>query len=189
MVLDGFKRATGSRKSFFFVAFWRWLQIRPEIVAILFQYVPGEAEIEKRLVAASPPNLDETAAIALATSALSRGWFRLHGALLSASCDPLDAARQQVEVDTDPSFLMGLRLALRNANPAKVVECALKIDDSRMPRLAGEVVAKKPRLLVGVDISSMKAQAIWREALNIDPKSWQGPADQRLRFIRYSTVC
>ena len=51
-VLDGFQRATGSRKSFFFAAFWRWLQIRPEFVAILFRYVPGEAEIEKRLVAA-----------------------------------------------------------------------------------------------------------------------------------------
>ena len=181
-VLDGFKRAIGSRKSFFFAAFWRWLQIRPEIAAILFHYVPAEAGIEKRLVAKPPPNLDETAAKVLATAALSRGWFRLHGTLLSASCAPLDAARHQVEVDTDPSFLVGLRSALRNANPVEVVECALKIDDSRMPRLAGEVVAKKPRLLVGVDISRIKAQAIWREALNIDPKSWQGPVDPTAAF-------
>lgn len=181
-VLDGFKWAAGSHNSFFFAAFWRWFQIRPEIVANLFHYVPGEVEIEKRLVAASPSNLDKTAAIALVTPARSRGWFRLHGALLSASCAPLDAARQQVEVDTDPSFLVGLRLALRNASPAKVVECGLKIDDSRMPRLAGEVVAKNPRLLVGVDMSSMKAQAIWREALNINSNSWQGPADPMAAF-------
>lgn len=181
-VLDGIKRATGSSDSFFFAAFWRWLQIWPEIVATLFRYVPAEAGIEKRLVAALPPKLDETAAMALATPACSRGWFRLHGALLSASCAPLDAVRQQVEVDTDPLFLVGLRSALHNANPMEVVECALKVDDSRMPRLAGEVVAKTPRLLVGVDISSTKAQAIWREALNIDPKSWQGPADPKVAF-------
>ena len=181
-VLDGFATATGSRKSYFFAAFWRWLQIYPETVATLFHYVPAEARIEERLVVATPPKLDETAAIALATPALSRGWFRLHGAVLSASCSPLDAARQQVAVDTDPSVLVGLQSALRNANPVEVVECALEIDDPRMPQLAGEVVAKKPKLLVGVDISGVKAQAIWREALAIDPKSWQGPADPAAAF-------
>ena len=77
--------------------------------------------------------------------ALSRGWFRLYGAILSASCSPSDAARQQIAVDTDPSILVGLRAALRNAIPVEIVECALEIDDPRMPKLAGEVVAKKPQ--------------------------------------------
>ena len=181
-VLDGFATAAGSRKSFFFAAFWRWLQVRPETVATLFHYVPAEARNEERLVAATPRKLDETAAIALATPALSRGWFRLHGAVLSASCSPSDAARQQVAVDTDPSVLVGLRSALRNANAEEVVECGLEIDDPRMPQLAGEVVAKKPKLLVGVDITGLKAQAIWREALAIDLEAWQGPADPAAAF-------
>ena len=181
-VLHGFATAAGSPKSCFFAAFWRWLQIRPETVATLFHYVPAEAKIEEQLVAVTPPKLGETAAMALATPALSRGWFRLYGAVLSASCFPSDAARRQVAVDTDPSVLVGLRAALRNATAAEVVECGLEIDDPRMPKLAGEVVAKKPKLLVGVDITGLKAQAIWREALAINPVSWQGPADPAAAF-------
>ena len=181
-VLDGFATAAGSRKSFVFAAFWRWLQICPETVATLFQYLPAEARIEEQLVAATPPKLDETAAMGLASPARSRGWFRLHGAVLSACYSPSDAVRRQVAVDTDPSVLVGLRSALRNASAVEVVECGLEIDDPRMPQLAGEVVAKKPTLLVGVDISCLKAQAIWREALAIDPKSWQGSADPEAAF-------
>ena len=181
-VLEGFATAARSRKSCFFAAFWRWLQIRPVTVGTLFQYVPVTPRVEEQLVAAAPPKLHETAAMTLVAPARSRGWFRLHGAVLAGTCSPLDAARQQVAVDTDPSFLVGLRSALRNARAAEVVECGLEIDDPRMPHLAGEVVAKKATLLVGVDISCPKAQAIWREALSIDPKSWQGPADPEAAF-------
>ena len=174
--------ATGSPKSFFPKAFWRWLQIRPEIVAAVFRHVPVEAGVEERLATATPRNLDEAAAEILATHALSRGWLRLHGAVLSASCSTLDAARRQVAVDTDPSFVEGLRSALRHAKPTEFVECALEIEDPRMPRLAGEAVAKDPRLLAEVDLTAIKAQAIWREALTIDPESWRGPADPAAAF-------
>ena len=181
-VLAGFATAARSGESRFFAAFWRWFQIRPDTATILFQYVPAAARIEEQLADATPPKLDDSAAMALVMPARSRGWYRLHGAVLSASCSTLDSARQQVAVDTDPTILAGLRLALRNARAAEVVECGLHIDDPRMPRLAGEVVAKKPKLLVGVDISSPKGQAIWREALAIDAKSWQGPSDPAAAF-------
>ena len=101
-VLEGFASAARARKSGFAAAFWRWLQVRPDTVATLFQYVPAAAGIEEQLADATPLKLDERAAMALVMPALSRGWFRLHGAVLSASCSPLDAARQQVAVDTDP---------------------------------------------------------------------------------------
>ena len=181
-VLKGFASAARPRASSFFAAFWRWLQVRPDTVATLFQYVPAAAGIEEHLADATPSKLDERAARALVVPALSREWFRLHGAVLSASCSPLDAARKQVAVDTDPSVLVGLRSALRNASAAEIVECGLQIDDPRMPRLAGEVVARKPTLLIGVDISCPKAQGMWREALAIDPESWQGPADPEAAF-------
>ena len=176
-VLDGLAVAARSRNSAFPKAFWRWLPIRPDIVAAVFRHVPAEAGVEERLAAATPRNLDEVAAEALVTPALSRGWLRLHGALLSASCSPSDAARRQVAVDTDPSFVEGLRSALRPAKPAEVVECALEIEDPRMPPLAGEAVAKDPGLLAAVDLTAIEAQAIWREALAIDCESWRGPAD------------
>ncbi|MYE69750.1 MAG: hypothetical protein F4237_06860 [Gemmatimonadetes bacterium] len=181
-VLEGFASAARARKSDFFAAFWRWLQARPDTVTTLFQYVPAVVEIEEQLAATTPRKLDERAAMALVMPALSRGWFRLHGAVLSASCSPMDAARQQVAVDTAPSVLGGLRCALRNASAAEVVQCGLQIDDPRLSTLAGEVVAKDPRLLAGVDISCPKAQGMWREALRIDRECWKGPADPEAAF-------
>lgn len=181
-VLEGLRTQARSGRTCFIAAFWRWLQVRPDIAAILFQYVPATAGMEEQLVDATPPKIDDTAAMALLKPARARGWYRLHGALLSASCSPLDSARQQVAVDADPTVLAGLRSALRNASAGEVVECGLKMDDTRMPQLAGEAVALEPKLLVGVDILAPKAQAIWREALTINPNSWQGPADPEAVF-------
>ena len=181
-VLDGLAVATGSHTSSFPKAFWRWVQIRPKIAVAMFHHVPVEAGTEKRLATETPRKLDEAAAKILATDALSRGWLHLHGAVLSASCSTLDAARRQVAVDTDPAFFEGVRSALRHAKPAEFVECALKIEDPRMPRLAGEAVVKKPSLLAEVDLTAVKAQAIWREALTAAPESWRAPADPVAAF-------
>ena len=181
-LLQGLAIATRSRKSSFPKAFWRWFQIRPGIVATLFHHIPTEAGIEERIATATPRNLNKAAAETLVTPTLSRRWFRLHGAILSACCSPLNAAHRQVAIDTDPSFDEGLRSALRHAKPAEFVECALEIEDPRMPRLGGEAVAKDPGLLTGADLTALKAQAIWREALAIDRKCWQGPRDPAAAF-------
>lgn len=181
-VLDGLAVATGLPRSSFPRAFWRWLQVRPKIAFSVLAHVPVEAGVEERLATETPCNLDKTVAESLEALALSRGWLRLHGAVLSARCSIADAARRQIAVDTDLSFMEGLRSALRQANPGELVECALEIEDLRMPLLAGEAVAKEPRLLAEVDLSAIKAQAIWREALTINPESWCGPANPAAAF-------
>ena len=181
-VLEGLAVAAGSSGSSFPRAFWRWLQVRPQVVAAVFRHVPVDSKVEERLATATPRNLVKGAAEIVEESALSRGWLRLHGAVLSASCSTSDAVRRQVSVDTDPSFVEGLRSALRHAKPAEIVECALEIEDGRIPQLAGEAVAKEPRLLAQVDLTAIKAQVIWREALTIDPVSWRGPVDPVAAF-------
>ena len=181
-ILNGLAAAARSAKSSFPRAFWRWIKIRPEIVTAVFPHVPAEAGVEERLARATPRTLDQATAASLEPLALSRGWLRLHGTVLSASASASDAARRQVAVDTDPSFLEGLRAALRRAKPPELVECALEIEDPRMPRLTGEAVAKDPKLLAGLDLTPTTAQAIWREALAIEPESWQGPTDPAAAF-------
>ena len=94
----------------------------------------------------------------------------------------MNAAQRQVAIDTDPSFGEGLRFALRHTKPAEFVDCALEIEDPRMLRLAGESIAKDPVLLAGADLTALKAQALWREALAIDRKCWQGPSDPAAAF-------
>ena len=181
-ILNGLAAAARSAKSSFPRVFWRWIKIHPEIVTAVFPHVPAEAGVEERLARATPRTLDQATAATLELLALSRGWLRLHGTVLSASASACDAARRQVAVDTDPSLLEGLRAALRRARPAELVECALEIEDPRMPRLAGEVVAKDPTLLAGLDLTPTRAQAIWRDALVIQPEAWQGPTDPTAAF-------
>jgi len=181
-VLDGLAAAASSSMSSFPQSLWRWFQNRPETVVALLRYVPADPGIERRLAACTPRKLDESAAESLLTLIFSRGWFRLHGAILSAIRDPSNAARRQVAVDTDPLHAEGLALALRWAKPAEVVECALNIEDPRVPKLAGEAVAKKPNLLANVDFTGMQAQAIWREALALNAESWRGPTAPAAAF-------
>ena len=181
-VRNGLAIAARSPKSSFPKAFWRWIKIRPETVTALFPHVPAEAGVEERLASATPRTLDDAAAATLEPLALSRGWLLLHGTILSASASASDAARRQVAVDTDPSFVQGLQAALRHAKPAALVECALEIDDPRMPRLAGAAVAKDPKLLARLDLTQTAAQTIWCEALAIQPSSWQGPTDPAAAF-------
>lgn len=181
-ICNGLAAAARSAKSSFPSAFWRWVKIRSKIVNAIFSCIPAETEVEKRLASAAPRTLDAAAAGILEPLALSQGWLRLHGTVLSATTSASDAARRQVAVDTDPSFFEGLRAALRKAKPAELVECALKFGDPRMPRLAGEAVASESKLLAGIDLTRTRAQAIWREALAIEPGSWQGPTDPAAAF-------
>ncbi|MDE0096880.1 MAG: effector-associated domain EAD1-containing protein [Gammaproteobacteria bacterium] len=181
-ILNGLANAARSTNSNFPRAFWRWIKIRSEITTTVFPYVPIEAAVEERLARAMPRIIDKSAAATLETLALSRGWILLHGTILSASSSPLDAARRHVVVDTNPSFLEGMRAALRRAKPADLVECALEIEDPRMTQLAAEAVVKDPKLLAGVDLTPSAAQTIWRKALTIDLKSWQGPTDPEAAF-------
>ena len=143
-VLDGLSLAMRSRRGSVQKAFWRWIAMHPDIVGSLFPHVPTEARVEDRLAAAVPRRLPEVAAASVATVALARRWLRLHGAVLSASCTPLEAVRRQVAVDGEPSFADGLRWAVRAAEPAEVIACALDINDSRLARFAGEAVAQRP---------------------------------------------
>lgn len=181
-ILDGLTIAAGSVKSSFPSAFWRWLAIHPEVVVAVFRHVPTDSETELRLANTVPRSLDEAAADIITTHAVSRGWLCLHGATLSATCSTSDAVHRQVAVDTDPAFSAGLQFALRRAKPVEVVRSALKIEDPRMLQLAGKAVAKNPRILADIDLSAIRAQAIWCNALAVNPESWAGPADPMAEF-------
>lgn len=180
--LDGLSAAARSRKSNFHTAFWRWIQRRPEPVDAVLNQIVAESAVERRLAEAAPRNITQDIAEALLLISRSHRWLRLHGAVLSAVCNPLDAARQQINVDTDLSSMESIRISLRNATPEEVLNCALEIGDPRTILLAGETVAKDPKLLGKVDFREMNAQAVWREALAIDSESWRGPVNPAVAF-------
>ena len=172
--LNGLAEAARERKPDLADAFWRWVQICPDVVDFAFHEVMAEADVERCVAEAAPRSISEAIAETLLVLVRSRGWLRIHGVVLSSKCSPLDSVRQQVVIDTDLSFVEGVRFSLRNAKQKEILKCALKIGEPRTISLAGEAVAKHPNLLASVDFSGLNAQAIWQKALTIDPDSWQG---------------
>ena len=183
-VLDGLAVATRSRKASVFDAFWRWASIRPEIVTAWFDHLSTERVVDQRLALATPDELEEKVTDTVLPLLVSRGWLITHGAVLSAVYDPIEAVRRQVAEDTNQSNFDGLRLAIRHASGSRTLECAMELEDPRVLQLGAEAVAKKPELLAGLDLSLAKAQAIWRQAILIDAKCWQGPSDPAAAFHR-----
>ena len=175
--LDGLAEAARACKPDLADAFWRWIQICPDIVDSAFRGVMAEADVERCVAEAAPRSISEEIAETLLVLVRSRGWLRVHGAVLSSKCSPLDSVRQQIVVDTDLSFIEGVRLSLRNAKQKEILNCALEIGEPRTISLAGETAAKHPNLLASVDFSGLNAQTIWQEALAIDSDSWQGPVN------------
>ena len=173
-LLDGLMAAARACKPAFVDAFWRWIQVCPDIVDSAFCDVMTEKDVEACIAEAAPHNIDEEIAETLLVLARSRGWLRMHGVVLSTTCRPLDSVRQQIAVDTDQSFIEGVRFSLRNAKQKEILNCALEIGDPRAIALAGEAVARQPDLLRSVDFSELNAQAIWQKALVINPESWRG---------------
>ena len=181
-ILDGLAASARSCKPDFRYAFWRWIQTRPDPVDAALNQVIVRSDVETRVAEVTPHRIAGDIAERLLALARSRGWLRLHGAVLSAVCSPLDAARQQITIDTGLSSMDGVRLSLRNAKPRDVLNCALEIGDPRTIMLAGEAAAQYLELLAQVDFRVMNAQAVWREAIIIDSDSWQGPADPMAAF-------
>ena len=175
-LLAGLATAARACKAQFRDAFWRWIQTCPEIVDAALRVVMAEGHIEKCVAEAAPSNITPDIAKPLLGLARSRGWFRIHGTLLSVTSSPLDAVRQQITIDTDFSFVDGVRLSLRMAEPEQVLSCALELDDPRTILLAGREAAKRPELLTEVDFRGTAAQAVWQKALAINQHSWQAPA-------------
>ena len=181
-ILDGLAAAARAHKSNFRTGFWRWIQTCPDLVDAALCHVMAEVPVETSVAEAAPRCISPHIANEVLALARSRGWLRVHGAVLSAAFSPLDAARQQLTIDSDLSFIEGIRLCFRNAKPEEVLNCALEIGDPRTTILAGEVAARDPELLTQVDFRGRNAQAVWREAIVIDVDSWQGPADPTAAF-------
>ncbi len=95
---------------------------------------------------------------------------------------PRDAVRKQLSVDAEPAGLDGIRAAMRRATPAQSLAIALEIAEPRLLRLAAEEVARKPQLLKEVDFAAVSAQAIWAQAMAINPQAWRGPLDPQKSF-------
>jgi len=158
-------------------AAWRWLDRDAETTVAVISLVPNEAGVEQPFAATAPRQLKAATSQALLPSLLSRGWLSAHGAVLSASQMPLEAARRQLQVDTTRGHADGVRLALRLASTAQLVECAIALDDSRVLDLCANALAADPVPLRSLSFGQIPEQRVWRAGLQKKSSLWSAPAE------------
>ncbi|WP_228181654.1 effector-associated domain EAD1-containing protein [Streptomyces anulatus] len=180
-VLGGLRKAAGRPSLAFAHAVWRWVATDPELTRPLWAAGGPDDAWVGRLVETAPRTLPPGAAQHMIDISREEGLFRLHGAAVSTTFPPCEAARLHLSVEPRP-FADGLKLALRNGTPEQVVDCAIDIGDPRMIDLAGTYVGRTPALLADLDFSTPTVQALWAVSLKCDLNAWRGPANPQAAF-------
>lgn len=181
-ILGGMADASRDESSAFPTAFWRWTDAQPATLIALADHLPLDREVEARLAELAPRKLAQATGDAVMALAISKRWLRLHGATVGATLPLADAIHRQVSVDTDPTYMDGVRAVLRQATPAEALAIALKMADPRVLHIAAEQVAREPHVLEAVDFHDAPAQEIWARSLMMNAGSWDGPADPQQAF-------
>lgn len=182
----GLERSSTAPGGAFAAAFWRWAKIAPRTSPLLIALAAADRDALDAVVAAAPTELAPSTAKPVIEVAVRSGMPKLHAVATSASMKPTDAARAQsaVEKGDDPA---AMRIALRRAKPDEFLDIFADVPDDRVLTIAGEAVAKNPKLLTRRDMSTMPNRRIWAAALKENPTAWDGPAEPRIAFDRLLT--
>ncbi|MDR6144311.1 hypothetical protein QE363_000104 [Sphingomonas sp. SORGH_AS870] len=182
----GLERSSTAPGGAFAAAFWRWAKAdfmtSPPLVAL----VAADRKALDAVVVAAPTELDPATAKPIIEAAARSGLPRLHAVTASGSMKPADAARAQsaVEKGIDPA---AMRLALRRAKPDELLDVFANVPDDRVLTIAGEAVAKDPKLLARRDMSTVANRRVLAAALKDNPAVWDGLAEPRKAFDQLLT--
>ena len=182
----GLERSSTAPGGAFAAAFWRWAKAAFKTSSPLVALAAADGKALDAVVAAAPAELDPATAKPIIEAAARSGLPRLHAVTASGSMKPVDAARAQsaAEKGADPA---AMRLALRRAKPDELLDVFADVPDDRVLTIAGEAVAKDPKLLARRDMSTVANRRIWAAALREDPAAWDGPAEPRKAFDQLLT--
>lgn len=185
-VRRGLERSSIAPSGAFAPAFWRWAKAAVKTSPPLTALAAADRKALDAVVAAAPIELDSATAKPIIDAAVRSGLPRLHAVAAGGSMKPADAARAQsaAEKGTDSS---AMRLALRRAKPNEILDLFADVPDDRVLTIAGEAVAKNPKLLARRDMSTMPNRRIWAAALKENPAAWDGPAEPRTAFDQIFT--
>jgi|GEM_PF-970311 len=169
--------AAHKKPSTLFRGICRCVPLANDAFSAAISILPNTDDIESELVSEIPNKLSTSKLSALLIPLLEKKWIVAHGAVLASVLSPMEAVKQQIQVDTDSSKGAGVRAALRFATPAQVLECALKYKDLRLVELASESAVNHPEILLDIQCKDLTEQQVWR--LSIERKStlWGSPSD------------
>ncbi len=181
-VIAGLRAASRVPNGQFAPAFWRWAELQPSILSRLLDCLEIDTALESRLIEGAPRTLRREAADVTMRLAKERELPRLHGIAASMGYSAIEAVRLQIAMEGASPSVETVTLALRNATPAEVLDCALEIALPCLVELAGKAVADQPTLMTSVDMARAPAQAVWRASLRFNPAAWCAPGDSRSAF-------
>ena len=180
-VMRGLVRSGVTASDQFARAFWRWAESSPLVSSPLIKLIASNRKVLEALEVAGPAHMHAASAKPIIASAKNYGLFKLHAIAVGASMSPAEAALAQsaVEPGTDAT---AMRLAMRHAKPAEILDTVASVLDGRVLTIAGQAVATDPKLLAKREMSTDPNRCIWVMALRADPGTWQGPEDPRKAF-------
>ncbi len=181
-VRDGLAEAAQFANPEFPRAFWRWEDMNPEIGRRIFDCIPGHPSVDLRLAQAAPNGIKQEVTKAIMNVSSAQGRLLLHAGVASAGFEPMHSVRLQLDIDRDPLWSDGVRMALRHASSEQVLACAVELLDARLIEIAAEIVAADPTLIRALDLSLAPVQTIWTKALLRNPQAWIGPEDPNKAF-------
>lgn len=156
---------------------WRMAERSTQAFEAAMSLLPADPSLETRLAEATPAKLKSGAPEELLRVVLNKQWLTVHGAVLSATRVPLEAARSQLKAERSTRSEAGLRLALRHANASQLLECAKVLKDPRLLAFCVDAAVAEPKLLAGITAEDLTEQAIWSGALKKSAGLWSAPSD------------
>ena len=158
-------------------AFWRWVSDDVALIDTFMDRLDTHSSLDVALADATPRKLKEAAAHAVLNRMACTQWRHSHAAAAEAAFGPREAVRRQLTFDFDATNDAPLRRAMNKARPDQLIALAIEFADSRLIELAAAEAARKPALLVCVDVTTEIGQQIWTGALDINENAWSGPAE------------
>jgi len=156
-------------------AIWRWAKANSDAFVTALGALPDDSEVELRLVQVAPKALAAANQKALLSALVRKRWLTAHGAALGAIAPPLEAVQRQLVAEVGQISSEGIRAAMRNATPAQMLECAVKLKDARLVDLCAELACERPEMLAGIRCEEITEQKIWAAAIVKQSSLWNSP--------------
>ena len=150
---------------------WQWMENEPMLIARHNSWLPDN--IENELIQ-KIPQLETVVAEAILHMAEQKDWLVLHAKAASQLYSAEKAIETQLRIDTDENHVSALQTLSESINGGSFVSVAAMLNDTRLHRIAGKLIAENNKLLKDIDITKEGWQKCWEAAIEQGSEVWSG---------------
>lgn len=150
---------------------WEWMLHHPSLVIKHQFWLPKTIEVG---LLSKIPKLAQGDISNILKMAQEKGWFILHGVILSIYYTAREAIAQQLEIDKDQSYSMALIAMSKNIKGTDFVDVSVSLNDYRLHKISGNIINKTPSLKKRLNIQNKSWLSIWKESIEQGGNIWEG---------------